>query len=123
MYLTKIGLSLLLLLLIVSHVLAVDVEPWPEEYTILCSSEKSTGFNWRNGDWHEVQFKNTQRLIVKPLIPDLMCQYGKGTHEDDIHYESSAGIYELKRVCLNVGEVGENITMRHQRFVTNLMTK
>ncbi len=93
------GLSLLFLLLTVSPAPASDEYPWPEEYTILCSSEERSGLNWVNGTWKPAQFKNTQRLIVKSN--ENRC--GEALR-GDIHLKSG---YHSKQVCLNERELGD----------------
>ena len=54
----------------------------PDEYTILCSSEKKTGLDWVNGDWEPVLYKNTKRLVVKSKEND--CSIWGVKFADDI---------------------------------------
>ncbi|HBP90231.1 MAG TPA: hypothetical protein PKK23_05975 [Nitrospirales bacterium] len=91
------GLSLLLLVLFVSLASAGDEYAWPEEYTILCSSEKSTGLDWEDGDWKIVQYKDLKRLIVKSKENQCL---GVGSLKPVNNIE--------KEVCLNVRRVEHN---------------
>lgn len=93
-------MGFLLLLPIVSLALEGDEYPWPEEYTILCSSEEGTGFNWVNGNWKPVKFKNVQRLILKSK--KNQCS---GYSKRDYHVEE----YDVhsKSVCLNERKIGD----------------
>lgn len=36
-----------------------------EPFSSLCISEGATGFNWKNGDWHQVNFKNEKWVVKK----------------------------------------------------------
>jgi len=99
-YSTTLSFSVLLLVLILSSVSADDEYPWPEEYTILCASEERTGFNWRNGDWKPVRFKNEKRLIVK----SNKNQCGTPSR-GDLHIEEWDT--HTKWVCLNERQFGD----------------
>ena len=66
----------------------------PDEYTILCNSEQSTGFNWENGDWVAVRFKETKRLIVKS--DNNVCDVDK-----------TYSMPNEKIVCLNIRKMGD----------------
>ncbi len=94
------GLSLLWLVLFLSLTSAGDAQRLPDEYTILCSAEKTTGFNWRNGEWKLVQFKNSQRLIV--VSKENECY---GDQRGDIDMEEFD--YHIKFVCLTERELGK----------------
>jgi hypothetical protein len=37
----------------------------PKEFTIICESEKSIGFDWKSGNWHGSQYKPNKRIITK----------------------------------------------------------
>ena len=39
-----------------------------EEYKALCIEEKSTGFNWINGGWKQVNFENEKYIVTKLKI-------------------------------------------------------
>jgi len=99
---TTIRLSLLLLLLTVSPVSADDESPWPEEYTILCSSEKRTGLNWVNGDWQPERYKNTQRLIVKSKSNKCGGDPTRLTFRLNVE-----DLVYTKPVCINERELGK----------------
>lgn len=77
-----------------------DASSSPDEYTILCSSEKRTGLNWVNGDWEPVQYKNTQRLIVKSKSNDCGGLTGGDSSNE------AARVY-IKGVCINEREIGK----------------
>jgi hypothetical protein len=78
----------------------------PDEYTILCSSEKSTGLDWVNGDWEPVQYKNTKQLVVKSKEND--CSIWGVKSADDISKGLKGEIVSYSRVaCLNFREFGK----------------
>ena len=99
-YSMTLSASILLLILFLSSVSASDENPWPEEYTILCSSEERSGLNWVNGTWKPAQFKNTQRLIVKSKSNDC----GGKTGGDSSNKEGN--VY-MKGACINEREMGK----------------
>lgn len=99
-YSITLSFSVLLLGLLLNPASADDENPWPEEYTILCSSEENTGLNWDNGKWKRVQFTLTQKLIVKSN--DNTCESQARGNDGGIHLG-----WHSKKVCLNVREMGK----------------
>jgi hypothetical protein len=108
MYSTTISFSVLLLLIIVSPASASDEYPWPEEYTILCSSEQATGFSWVNGNWKKQNFKNIQRLIMKSNKNN--CVTGS---EGEIDWGFNV---HSKDVCLNERPLGTEYESIQSRY-------
>ena len=76
-------------------------EAVPSRYTILCQGEKSVGFNWRNGDWEQAQFKPESYLIQKTEKSSLLCIA-------DLLPPQVDSFRTVKKVCLNIRKLGED---------------
>ncbi len=101
--------ALLINLLLLSSVATAEITDVDEKFTLLCEVEKSTGFNWKNGDWYQTNFITGEKYIIKkhdkPLsidspdyvyeggIKNWKCQYGQGKDE----YSNIDGCYSIKK--------------------------
>jgi len=56
---------LLINLLPIALVVNSEITNVDEKFTLLCVDEKSTGFNWKKGDWHQTNFITGQKYIIK----------------------------------------------------------
>jgi len=68
-----------------------QTEPPLRDFSALCIAERSRGFNWRNGDWVPVEFKE-ERYVVRKLRV--------GTQEDARKELTATGKVALWVPCL-----------------------
>ncbi len=67
-----------------------------EYFTLFCEGEKSTGFNWKRGNWHKASFI-TEKHIIKKLNP-----------EESSRCTSMDNRSDFKDGCYNIRVLGEN---------------
>lgn len=92
---------------------AAQTEPAPlADFTSLCEETASTGFNWKNGTWVQVNFKPEKYIVRKvsnaedrPKLEQYEydgCQYSK--RGNDLNVDSAVAQYDG---CYGVANVGE----------------
>lgn len=72
----------------------------PEEYTMLCQTEQSTGMNWRNGGWVQVDFKLDQKLVVVKSTNECW-------QEIDVEVRQMTPDVAVREICLNSRKFGD----------------
>jgi hypothetical protein len=99
------------LLLFVS-VANAEITDTNEKFTLLCKVEKSTGFNWKKGDWYQTNFKAGEMYIIKkhdkPLSidsPDYV--YESGVKNSSCRYGQEKDGYSNIDGCYSIKEIGE----------------
>lgn len=94
-------ISAVILALMVPTIAAADsaVPFLPNEYTILCESQMSVGFDWQSGNWHFARYKPTKRIITKSE-PNFCHQVTPLT--SDINLDT----FVTRQECLNVRDFG-----------------
>ncbi|MBQ0945136.1 hypothetical protein KAK07_17495 [Ideonella sp. 4Y16] len=79
-----------------------------EPFKALCVAEKSTGFNWKSGQWVQANFKAERKLIVQKL--DLDKYRTKPAHERPLACSDDAmNSYDskvLSKGCYLIKEMG-----------------
>ena len=111
----KLLLSLFASLVLISNYSNAEITSYDERFTLLCEIEGSTGFNWSNGNWHQVNFKAGRKYIIKKQddekseddedfnfdeVKNRFCTFGQ---EED--YEDSSSI--KRDGCYMIKEFGE----------------
>ena len=61
----KIFLLFLLSLIHSSSFSNAEITSDDEQFMVLCEIENSTGFNWSNGNWHQINFKAGEQYLIK----------------------------------------------------------
>ncbi len=64
-------------MLIFSTPLFAEIKTSNIFFTLMCISEKSTGFNWKQGDWKYANFKESKYIIEKIEPEDIHLISGK----------------------------------------------
>ena len=111
----KLLLSLFASLVLISNYSNAEITSYDERFTLLCEIEGSTGFNWSNGNWHQVNFKAGRKYIIKKQddeksidaedfdfdkVKNRFCAYGQ-----EEEYEDYSSVY--KNGCYTIKEFGE----------------
>jgi len=72
----------------------------PDEYTLLCQTEQSTGMNWRNGAWEQVRFKLDQKIVTVKSSNECW-------QEIDGELKQETSRVAVREICLNARKFGE----------------
>jgi len=83
-----------------------------EYFTSLCIEDKSTGFNWRNGDWHQTNFMPNKYIVKKVKIDptpgsDTFQCYEDMKGKKNLSFDGKK-IYDYG--CFNIRDYGDKFT-------------
>ena len=82
----------------------------PDEYTIICESQKASGFNWKNGNWETTSFAPQKHLIVRSRKNTCLGQpRGEDILTEDVVF---------RKVCLNVRNFGSPYRILQSHYCT-----
>src|SRR5262245_62085585 len=84
-----------------SESLAAQVTDTQTKFSMLCVAEKGTGFNWRNNDWVQTDYKPYTYVLTKVEPQEWDCASQKVSQQISPVSEArgeSHGCYQLKEV-------------------------
>lgn len=71
----------------------------PETYSLICTVNQSSGFNWRAGQWVPVRFKAKSYLVTRQSTNICLSKKIEALRLDDT--------FSWRGACINLREIGE----------------
>ncbi len=114
----RLALLVVPLLLAFGSPLAAQITDPKTTFTVMCVTEKSTGFKWRNGDWEYARFETGRRIVIEKLEPEPVadptnpprsgsCKESMESEQKEArHVERSGRAYG----CYNVRDGGDEFS-------------
>jgi len=106
---------LLINLLPIALVVNSEITNVDEKFTLLCETEKSTGFYWKKGDWHQTNFIAGKKYIIKkhdkPLSIDSPDYVRNSSENESCAFNQSESIEWTTSIsqdgCYSIKEFGK----------------
>lgn len=108
----NLNLTLLLSLILSSGLTNAAITSYDERFILFCEIEGSTGFNWVNSNWKQVNFKAGEKYIIKKHDDEIgqledgydrwnskypLCAINKQEPTDDFWGFNRDGCYSVTR--------------------------